>query len=133
MLETAAPRKPRRRKDITVWQEHVIVSGAGGETLEVLVRLYPDAEPSVVVLEEIASNGGLSVVSRVREILLELTQLYPETLEDAIVALYQTRCTWSSRGRYLEWRLAEPISAGWKPVLRQTHERLSGDTRLPTA
>ncbi len=114
-----------------MWTERVTVRGAGGETLEVLARLYPDGEPSVVVLEEVSSDGSLSVFGAVREVLLELLSKYPETLEDAVVAAYQRSGTWTTRGRYLEWTLAEPISVGWRPVLRQTLVRLTGDTRLP--
>ena len=107
-----------------------MLHGAGGETLEVRARLYPDA--AIVVLEEIASDGSLSVVADVREILLELARLYPETLEDARVAMVQPRNMWSTRLRYMEWEPAEPVSAGWQPIWRQELVRLTKDTSLPT-
>lgn len=107
-----------------------MLRGAGGETLEVRARLYPDA--AIVVLEEISSDGSLSVIADVREILLELAPLYPETMEDARVAMVQPRNMWTSQLRYMEWRPAEPISAGWRPVWRQELVRLTKDTSLPT-
>ena len=119
-----------RRPPITVWLERVVLHGAGGETLEVRARLYPDA--GIVVLEEVSSDGSLSVVADVREILLELARLYPETLAEARVAMVQPRNMWSTRLRYMEWRPAEPVSLGWRPVWRQELVRLTKDTSLPT-
>ena len=43
------------------------------------------------MLEEVSSDGSLSVVADVRDILLELAQRYPETLEEARVAMVQPR------------------------------------------
>ena len=119
-----------RRAPITVWLERVVLHGAGGETLEVRARLYPDA--GIVVLEEVSSDGSLSVVADVREILLELARIYPETLEEARVAMVQPRNMWSTRLRYMAWEPAEPVSAGWRPVWRQELVRLTKDTSLPT-
>ena len=103
-----------RRPPITVWLERVVLHGAGGETLEVRARVYPDA--GIVVLEEVSSDGGLSVVADMRDILLELAWRYSEMLEEARVATVQPRNMWSTRLRYMEWEPAEPVSAGWRPV-----------------
>lgn len=84
------------------------------------------------MLEEVSSDGSLSVVADVRDILLELAQRYPETLEEARVAMVQPRNMWSTRLRYMEWRPAEPVSAGWRPVWRQELVWLTKDTSLPT-
>ena len=97
-----------RRSPVTIWLERVVLHGAGGETLIVSARVYPDA--GIVVLEEVSSDGSLSVVADVREILLELARLYPETLEEARVAMVQPRNMWSTRLRYMEWEPAEPVS-----------------------
>jgi len=129
---TAPALEPRahRRAPVTVWLERVVLRGAGGETLEVRARIYPDA--GIVVLEEVSSDGSLSVIADVREILLELARLYPETLAEARVAMVQPRNMWSTRLRYMEWRPAEPVSLGWRPVWRQELVRLTKDTSLPT-
>ena len=52
-----------RRPPVTVWLERVVLRGAGGETLEVRARVYPDA--GIVVLEEVSSDGSLSIVADV--------------------------------------------------------------------
>ncbi len=113
-----------------MWLERIVLHGTSGETLEVRARLYPDA--AIVVLEEIASDGSLSVVADVREILLELARLCPQTLAEARVAMVQPRNMWTTRLRYMEWTQAEPISLGWKPIWRQELVRLTKDTSLPT-
>ena len=84
------------------------------------------------MLEEVSSDGSLSVVADVRDILLELARIYPETLEQARVAMVQPRNMWSTRLRYMEWQPAEPVSAGWQPIWRQELVRLTRDTCLPT-
>ena len=130
MIAPVFAQRTRRRAPITAWLERVVLHGGDGETLIVNARVYPDA--AIVVLEEVSSDGSLSVVADVREILLELAQRYPETMQVARIAMVQPRNMWTTRLRYMEWRPAEPISAGWQPIWRQELVRLTRDTSLPT-
>ena len=132
MLTPPPARRTNPRREMrTIWRERISLRTKRGETLEIMVRLYPDA--GLVVLEEIGDRaGGSSVVGRIDEIALELTARYPETMDTARITVYQPANMWTTRPRYMEWRRAARAIDGWTPVWRQELVKRTGDHGLPS-
>jgi hypothetical protein len=110
------PRRSSRAKSaLAVWCEQLRIVH-GSDTLEIRVRIYPEAK--VIVIEELGERNGLSAVSLIAEIALELMRICPETMDEARVFLYQPISMWTTRSRYLEWRRAIRAIDGWSSVRR---------------
>jgi hypothetical protein len=122
-------RAPTRAKiTLTVWHERITVR-QGDDRLETTARVYPDA--GIVVLEEASVEGAGGAVRFVREIAVELFKLYPETMEDARLVLYQPVTGATTRSRYLEWTPTERRIDGWHTALRAELVARTGDRSLP--
>jgi hypothetical protein len=121
-----ARRSSTKREPVTAWRERLVVD----DDLEVIARVYPDA--GIVVLEELGVRGGASVVSKIEEIALELTALFPETMDAARVVLFQPVNMWTTRPRYMEWCGMARGGDGWTPVFRGEIVSMTGDRTLPS-
>jgi hypothetical protein len=127
-MTVAARRSTRIQPDPTVWLERVTVR-QGDDGLEATARVYPDA--GIVVLEEVQVDGAGGAVRYIREIAVELFKLYPETMEDARLVLYQPVTGATTRSRYLEWTPAARRIDGWHTALRAELVARTGDRSLP--
>jgi hypothetical protein len=127
-MSTSVRAAPRAKNTLTVWHERVTVR-QGDDALEVTARVYPDA--GIVVLEKARVDGAGGAVRLIREIAVALFELYPETMEDARLVLYQPVTGATTRSRYLEWTPTERAIHGWHGALRDELVQLTGDRSLP--